>query len=75
MGWYQSLTQVVMTGMVWQLSRMVEAQPVVVRPLLVGPILFSAASVGLCVGWFFPAPLVASVVAFVGLAGAWWKLG
>ncbi len=74
-GWYLTVTLVMLTGMVWQLSRLVEAHPGLVRSLLVGPILFSVASVGLCVGWFFPAPLVASLVVLVGLAGAWWKLG
>jgi hypothetical protein len=74
LGWYLTLTLLTLTGTLWQLSQRVDAQPELVRPLLLGPLLFCVVSTGLCAVWFFPAPLIASAVAAAALAGAWWGL-
>jgi hypothetical protein len=74
LGWYLTLTLLTLTGVIWQLSQRVEPHPELVRPLLVGPLVFCVASTVFCAVWFFPAPLIASAIAAVALAGAWWGL-
>ena len=73
-GWYLSLSLVLFAAMCWMLSGLVDAQPKVVRSLLVFPGVFCIVSTVLCGLYFFPLPLINSALASIALVTAAVKL-
>lgn len=73
-GWYLSATLTAMLVICWLLSSAVEESPALVRRMSLVLAVFFACSAGLCVAFFFVAPLATSVIASVACSAAWWKL-
>lgn len=71
-GFYLSVFAVLMATLAWVVGDLGRTQPAHARKLGVVLLGASLASVGLCVRYFFVAPLLTSVIGTVGIAGALW---
>ena len=71
-GFYLSVFAVLMATLAWMVGELGRTQPAHARRLGLPLLAASVASVGLCVRYFFIAPLATSVIGTVGIAVALW---
>lgn len=67
-GWFLSIALVAMMLLCGQLANIVDEHRKLVWHLVLGPLGFAVIGVGLCVKFFFTAPLVGMILAAVSLA-------